>query len=406
MLANLLFNRKMLTVFLQGFSSGLPLLLTGSTLQAYMKENGVDLTTIGLFSLVGLPYSFKFLWSPIMDSMTPPFLGLRKGWLLITQILLIVPIFLIGTIDPLTNPWMIALMAFLVAFFSASQDIVIDAYRREVFYGDEKALGMASSYYVLAYRLALLFAGGGALFLADHFPWPVVFKILSLGMIIGIVATFFAPDVESIHKKKLKLREAIIEPLVDYFNRKGAFEILLFILLYKIGDTMAGAITTPFFLDLGFTKTELAVVVKTLGIWFTIAGGILGGVFILKLGIEKSLWYFGILQMLSTLVFSLLAMTGKNMWVLSFTILFENLTSGMGTSAYSAFMASLTNIRFTATQYALLTSLMALPRVLFGASSGYLAEHMGWTFYFAMCGLIAIPGLLFILRFKHWEQVN
>jgi PAT family beta-lactamase induction signal transducer AmpG len=406
MLKNILFNRRMLIVFLQGFSSGLPLLLTGSTLQAYMKESGVDLTTIGLFSLVGLPYSFKFLWSPIMDSMTPPFLGLRKGWLLITQLLLIIPIFMIGTVDPLTNPWMIALFAFLVAFFSASQDIVIDAYRREVFYGDEKALGMASSYYVLAYRLALLFAGGGALFLADHFPWPTVFKILSGGMIIGILATFFAPEVEQIHKKKLKLREAIIEPLVDYFQRKGAFEILLFILLYKIGDTMAGAITTPFFLDLGFTKTELAVVVKSLGIWFTIAGGIIGGICILKLGIEKSLWYFGILQMLSTFVFSILALTGKNMWVLSFTILFENLTSGMGTSAYSAFMASLTNIRFTATQYALLTSLMALPRVLFGASSGFLAEQMGWAFYFAMCGLIAIPGLLFILRFKHWENAN
>lgn len=390
----------MLINFLQGFSSGVPLLLTGSTLQAMLTDNHVDLSTIGLFSLVGLPFSFKFLWAPFLDRLIPPFLGRRRGWMLITQLGLAFTIFSLGKINPSTNIQLLVLMAFLVNFFGASQDIVLDAYRREYFQDEMNQMGLAASVSSMGYRIALLMTGALALALADHISWNLVYSLMALNMCIGIVTTFFAPELPIPKGSPQSLREAVVGPFLDYFKRDGAILFLVFILLYKVGDSMASSMTTPFILSLGFTKTEIAAIAKIFGVIATVGGGFLGGVLMLRLGLKKSLFVFGIFQMLSTLVFSYLAISGKNFSILAFTILFENSTAGMGSAAFTAFMAELCDIRFTATQFALLTSLMAVPRVIISSSTGFLAEGLGWSGFFLLCGLIAIPGLFLIRKFK------
>jgi PAT family beta-lactamase induction signal transducer AmpG len=392
---------RMLVALLMGFSCGLPLLLTMSVLQAWMKEEGVDLTVIGMMALVGLPYTLKFVWAPFLDRYTLPFLGRRRGWLLIAQIALMFAIIGLGLTEPRLNPWMVAFAAFLVTFFSASQDIVVDAYRREDLTDEE--LGLGSSLYINGYRVGMLLASGGGLIMADHMPFSMVYLIMAAGMLPGILTTLLAPEPETPAGTPRTLKEAVLNPLLDYFSRNGALWILAFILLYKIGDTMASAMTTPFYLDIGFSKTEIGTVVKLFGFWATIAGGLAGGISMIRLGISRSLWIFGLLQAISTAGFAVLARVGPSVPLLSAVIAFENLSSGMGTAAYAAFMASITNKKFTATQYALLTSLMGIPRVLASAPTGFLAKNFGWEMFFISCALIAIPGMLLLMKFAPWR---
>jgi len=390
-----IFSRRMLVSFLMGFSSGLPLLLTITVLQAWMKAEGVDLTIIGFMSLVGLPYTVKFLWAPVMDRFTLPFLGRRRGWLLTAQAAMICSTILLGISDP-KNPWMIAVAAFLVTFFSASQDIVVDAYRREDLADNE--LGLGSSLYVNGYRVGMLLASGGGLIMADHMSFSAVYIIMAACMLAGVVTTLLTPEPIILIETPKSLKEAVFNPLTEYFSRQGAWLILAFILLYKIGDTMASAMTTPFYLDIGFSKTEIGTVVKLFGFWATIIGSLLGGVIMLGLGIYRSLWIFGFFQAISTAGFALLANIGYSVPALAGVITFENLSGGMGTAAYVAFMGSITNRKFTATQYALLSSLMGIPRVLASAPTGYFAKNLGWTNFFIICTLIAIPGMLLLFK--------
>ncbi|MBT8372269.1 MAG: AmpG family muropeptide MFS transporter [Deltaproteobacteria bacterium] len=392
----------MLVAFVMGFACGLPLLLTMSVLQAWMKDQGVDLTVIGMMALVGLPYTLKFLWAPFVDRYTLPFLGRRRGWMLIAQIALMVSITGLGQSDPAQNPWMVALAAFLVTFFSASQDIVVDAYRREDLSDNE--LGLGSSLYVNGYRVGMLLASGGGLIMADYMDFSMVYLILAICMLPGIITTLLTPEPETLAGKPKNMREAVIDPLVEYFSRSGALWILAFILLYKVGDTMAYAMTTPFYLDIGFSKSEIGAIVKLFGFWATISGGLAGGIMMIRLGINRSLWIFGFLQAVSTACFALLASVGYSVPWLSAVIAFENLSSGMGTAAYAAFMASITNKKFTATQYALLTSLMGVPRVLASAPTGFLAKNVGWEIFFISCALIAIPGMLLLPKFAPWKS--
>jgi PAT family beta-lactamase induction signal transducer AmpG len=397
-----IFSGRMLVALLMGFACGLPLLLTISLLQAWMKEEGVDLTVIGMMALVGLPYTLKFLWAPFLDRFTLPFLGRRRGWLLIFQVALIFSISGLGLTDPANNPWMVAFAALFVTFFSASQDIVVDAYRREDFPDEE--LGLASSLYINGYRVGMLLASGGGLIIADHMPFSLVYIIMAACMLPALLTTLLAHEPKMSHGKPGSMREAVFDPLFEYFSRPGAIWILAFILFYKIGDTMAGAMTTPFYLDIGFSKTEIGAVVKLFGFWATIAGALIGGVLMLRLGINRSLWVFGFLQALSTACFAILARVGHSVALLSGVIAFENLSGGMGTAAYAAFMASITNKKFTATQYALLTSLMGVPRVVASAPTGFFAKSLGWESFFIACTLIAIPGMLLLLKFAPWNS--
>lgn len=385
----------MLVALIMGFSCGLPLLLTLSVLQAWMTEAGVDLATIGLYSLVGLPYALKFFWSPLFDRFTLPILGRRRGWLLVAQLFLMASLVWLAFSNPAAHPWLLALAALAVSFSSASQDIVVDAYRREDL--PDRELGLGSSLYINGYRVGMLLASGGGLILADHVPFSVVYLIMAACVLPGVVTTLLTPE-PAVATTPRTLREAVLNPLTEYFSRSNALWILAFILMYKIGDTMAAAMTTPFYLDIGFSKTQIGAVVKLFGFWATVGGTLVGGVILIRLGILRSLWIFGILQALSTAGFALLSVIGPSLTALSAVIAFENLSGGMGTSAYAAYMASITDKRFTATQYALLTSLMGVPRVLAAAPTGYLAEAMGWAPFFITCTVIAVPGLLLITR--------
>ena len=389
---------RMLVVFLMGFSSGVPLLLVGGTLKGWMRDEGVDLATIGFLSLVGLPYTLKFLWSPLLDHVPLPFLGRRRGWLIVTQILLLVLIALLGVTGMQDLKW-VGILTFTIAFVSATQDIVVDAYRREIL--SEEELGLGSSYAVNGYRLAIWLTSGGAFLLAGLMNWTTAYLVLSLTLLIGVLTTLLAPEperTESLHMERPSLRSAVVGPFKDYFSRPGAVLFLIFIFLYKLGDQMASEMLNPFYIDMGFAKEQIGAIAKSVGLVATLGGGFVGGVLMLKLGLTRSLWFFGILQALSTLGFSALSSIGPELWALTAVVAFENITGGMGTSAYAAFMASLTNRQFTATQYALLSSLMGVPRVFAGAATGVLAEHLGWSGYFLMCALVAIPGLFLLVK--------
>ena len=396
----LLVSPKMLVMLLTGFSSGLPLLLTGSTLKFWMREEGLDLTTIGFFGLVGLPYTLKFLWAPVMDRLVPSFLGRRRGWMLGTQISLMIVIGSIAFTQPGVHLPAIALLCLLVAFLSASQDIVLDAYRRESLSDEE--LGIGSSMFIYGYRMGMLAAGALALFLADQdsLSWNAVYFIMGAMMVIGILTTWFAPEPIIPAPPPASWQEAIMGPFMDFFTRPGSFTILLFILLYKVGDSMASEMLSPFMVDLGVSKTDYAVIVKVFGMIALIAGGLIGGLVVYRLGIVPSLLILGFLQMISTAGFVILAFTGNHLPTLTAVIAFETISSGLGQTAFVAFMASLTNKRFTATQYALLTSFMGIPRVFAGSTTGFLATWLGWEGFFILCTLLAIPGLMLIGKLR------
>jgi PAT family beta-lactamase induction signal transducer AmpG len=390
-----IFGARMLSMLLMGYSAGLPLLLIGSTLQAWMTDEGVDLTSIGLVSLIGFPYVIKFLWAPLLDRYKLPFFSRRKGWMFLFQILIVISILGLSLTDPRSNLTLVCIWAFFIALFSSSQDVVLDAYRREILPDEE--LGLGSSLYVTGYRLAMLVSGAFALYLADQIPWRNVYLWLAVFMLPSLLFTILAPKESDNIPVPKNLKIAVLGPLKDFFSRKGAWIILLFILFYKVGDSMASNMTTPFILDIGYTKTDIAGVAKTFGMIATILGGLIGGAMMLRLNMKFSLIFFGLLQAISTLGFSILPSLPVSFTSLALVIAFENLASGMGTAAYSAYMASLTNKQFTATQYALLTALMGIPRVILSSPTGWMAKVMGWEMFFVGCTVFALPGLLLLM---------
>ncbi len=395
---SILLTRRMMVAALMGVSSGLPLLLTGSVLQAWMTDRGVDLGTVGLISLIGLPYTLKFLWAPVLDRWIPPVWGRRRGWILMAQISLIAALVVLAFSDPVEKILIFGLSALAVSFFSATQDIVIDAYRRESLADQE--LGLGSSMYVNGYRVGMLFASGGGLILADWLTFSEVYLIMAFAMFIGVLPTYFANEPPLPKALPQTLLAASIEPIKELFRRENVWWLLAFILLYKVGDTMASHLSVPFYLSLGYSKSEIGTVVKLFGFWATIAGGLAGGFILLKVGVLKGLLYFGVLQGLSTAGFVVLAELGYNLPFLALIITFENVTAGMGTAAFVAFMASMADRRFTATQYALLSGVMGIPRTLITAPTGYLVQQIGWSSFFLCCTLLAIPGLLILRRLK------
>ncbi len=391
----------MLVAALMGFASGLPLLLTITLLQAWLTESGISLGEIGLFALVGIPYTIKFIWAPFMDRYAPPLLGRRRGWLFFLQLLLASAIFALGQTQPQHNLTLVAVVALLVALFSAMQDTVIDAYRRETLSDEEQGLG--ASLYVSGYRVGMLVASGGGLIMVEYIGFSHTYTLMALLMLPGLLTTLSAPEPHLTQPLPGSLRTAVIDPFVDFFtHRRNAVLILLFILLYKLGDTLATSMTIPFYLQLGFSTADIGTVVKLFGFWATVLGGILGGIFILRIGQYRALWLFGLLQAASTASFAWLVYTGPEISWLAAVVAAENFAGGMGTAAFIGFMANLTNREFTATQYALLTSLMGVPRTLLSASTGYLATGLGWVDFFLVCALLALPGLGLLTYFRGW----
>lgn len=397
-----IFSYRMLIMLLMGYSAGLPLLLTGGTLQAWMTDEKVDLTSIGLVSLIGMPYVLKFLWAPFLDRFQIPFFGRRRGWMMVFQILIALSIFGLSMSNPKEHLMAVIGWSFLIALFSASQDVVLDAYRREIM--PEEELGLASSLYVNGYRLAMLVSGAFALYLADQMAWAHVYKWMAALMLPAVLFTLIAPK-ESHHIKiPSNMKEAVVGPLKDFFTRKGAWIVLLFILLYKVGDSMAANMTTPFILQMGYSKTDMATVAKAVGLIATIVGGLIGGIMMLRFNMKWSLIFFGILQAISTLGFATLPSLPMQLSSLAIIIAIENLASGMGTAAYAAYMASITNKQFTATQYALLTALMGIPRVILASPTGKMAELMGWEMFFVFCTVMAVPGLILLIPVFRLEK--
>lgn len=394
-------NQRVLGLLGLGFSSGLPLALTSSTLQAWMTTEHVDLKIIGVFSLVGLPYTLKVLWAPLLDRFTPPWLGRRRGWILLWQILLAAGVITLSVTSPASMPWAVGILAVCVAFFSASQDIVIDAYRADVL--REKELGAGAATTVVGYRVALLVSGALALILSDHLSWHTVYTLMAGLMLASTTFTLMAPEPTEKPTPPANLKEAVWGPLASYFGRSGAVEMLLFIMLYKLGDAMAGALTTPFLLDLGFTRTDVGTVNKAFGLISTIVGTLAGGSFIAKMGINRSLWVFAFLQAVSNLAFAGLALLGRSYPAMIAAIGIENICGGMGTAAFIAFMMSLCDKRFTATQYALLTSFMAVTRVLAGVPTGFMVNALGWPLFYTVSVLGAVPAMLLLPRFAPWN---
>ncbi len=400
----LLFSRRMLICVFTGFSSGLPLYLLLNLVPAWLTTEGVDLKTIGFFALIQFPYTWKFIWSPLLDRFPILKLGRRRGWMLVTQLGLLVVIASFGFFAPERQLWSITALAVAVAIFSASQDIVLDAFRREIL--DDEVLGLGNAVHVNAYRIAGLVPGSISLILADHLAWSQVFMITALFMLPGVVLTLLVSEPQRASVPK-SLREAVIEPFHEFITRQGwnsALLILAFIFFYKLGDSMATALITPFYLDVGFTKTEIGLVAKNVGLWASVVGALLGGLWMIKLGINRALWLFGVVQLVSILGFAWLAETGPDLWVLGAVIGFEALGVGLGTAAFTAFIARTTDPRYTATQFALFTSLAAVPRTFFNASTGYLVEQFGWSSFFWLCAALAIPGMLLLLKVAPWRE--
>jgi PAT family beta-lactamase induction signal transducer AmpG len=397
-------NRRFLCLIGLSFSSGLPLALTRSTLQAWLVSEKVNLSIVGAFSLVGLPYALKVFWAPLMDRFSPPWLGRRRGWIVSTQILLAIAIILLGHSSPASFPALVGFAAFVTAFLSASQDIAIDAYRADVL--REKELGAGGATVVVGYRSALLVSGALALILSDHFSWLVVYTLMAAIMLANTLFTLLAPEPETRIASPGSLKEAVMEPLTGFFKRSWAIEVLLFIMVYKLGCVMAGAMTTPFLLNIGFSRSDVGLAYKAFGLVSTITGALVGGNIVSKIGINRSLWIFGFLQAVSIFSFAALAAIGKSYPGMIVSIGLENICGGMGDAALFAFMISLCEKRFTVTQYALLTSFMAVAAIIGGAPTGAAAQALGWPLFFSLSVLGAIPGMVLLTRFAPWNGVR
>jgi PAT family beta-lactamase induction signal transducer AmpG len=402
-------NRRMLICIFTGFASGMPLYVLISLVPAWLRTEGVGLKEIGFFALIGLPYIWKFVWSPLLDRYSLSLFtykpGLRRSWMLSTQVLLLVTIGTLGFLDPLTQLWPIAWLCLGIAFLSATQDIVLDAYRRQIL--PDQELGLGNSIHVNAYRVGGLIPGSLSLVLSDFLPWETVFLITAAFVLAGIALTLSIKEPPCTHQQPATLQAAIVEPFNEFFSRQGvqqALLILAFMLLYKLGDSMATALATPFYLDMGFSKTEIGIVAKQAALWPMIIGGIAGGILMLKIGINRALWLFGFVQIISILGFAVLARVGGGLWLLGLVIGFEYLGVGLGTAAFVAFIARTTNPAFAATQFALFTALTAVPRTVASAATGIIVEGVGWENFFYMCTLIAIPGMLLLFKVAPWNE--
>ena len=416
---------RVVAILFLGFSSGLPLLLTLSTLSLWLAREGIDKTTIGLFALAGLPYTLKFAWAPLVDRVRIPVLtrvlGRRRGWLIVTQLVLMASIVGLGSTQPAVDAGLVALLAFTVAFCSASQDIVVDAYRIDILRDDQQGAGAAMIQ--VGYRIGMLASGAGALYLADQTSWFWVYLTMAALITVGIVTVLLAPEPEgdgaaiaareaaradtlgernpawprALAQGVAWVESAVIAPFADFMMRPYWLVILLFILLYKFGDAFLGVMANPFYVEMGFTNSEIASVSKIFGLGATLVGGVLGGVFVSRYGAMRSLLVGGILQMLSNLVFAAQAMAGHNVAMLVVTIAVENLSGGMATVAFVAYLSGLCNVAYTATQYALLTSLMAFGRTVLSSSGGWFADRLDWVSFFVLSTAVALPGLLLLV---------
>jgi len=393
-------SRRIFVLLLLGFSSGLPLALTAGTLQARMTVEGVDLTVIGWFALVGQPYTYKFLWAPMMDRFALPFLGRRRGWLALTQVALLAAIAVLGMLSPQASPWLVAAVALTVAFLSASQDVVFDAWRTDVLEPAERGAGAAVT--VLGYRIAMLVSGGLALILADSLlGWTGTYLLMAVLMLVGLAAVWVAEEPVPPARVPVTLGEAVRAPLEEFFSRNGAWVLLILIVLYKLGDAFAGVLTTPFLLrGAGFSLTEVGIANKWLGVGATIVGALAGGALMSRLGLYRSLLIFGLLQALTNLGFMALAEAGRSTALMITVVGAENLCGGMGTAAFVALLMALCDRRFSATQYALLSALAALGRVYVGPAAGALATDLGWSAFFFLTFLIALPGVVMLV----WQR--
>lgn len=399
-----IFSKKMALCLSLGFASGMPLFVVLTLLGAYLRKEGVNLKEIGLFSLIMIPYTWKFVWSPLVDRYNLFHFGRRRSWMLISQIAVFFSIFLLGQFSPKTSLSVIAVVSVILSFASATQDIVIDAYRREIL--TDRELGLGTSLFITASRASSLVPGGLSLVIAQFLSWSDVFFITAAFMLPALVVTFFIKEPETINAPR-NLRQAIIEPFREFKDRRGLksmFLIILFVFCYKLGDSMATALATPFYIDLHYDLLTIGLVAKNAGLWSMLIGGILGGVIMLKTGINKALWYFGFGQLITILGFVILAHEGigsdtaPSVFLLAFVIIAECLGAGLGTSAFVAFLSAQTNKTYAATQFALLTSLSAVPRTFCNATTGYIVEFMGWENFFIFCTVLAIPGMLLLLK--------
>ncbi len=402
-------SRRMLICVFTGFSSGLPLYLLLNLLPAWLKTEGLDLKTIGLFALIQFPYTWKFLWSPLLDRYALPLLGRRRGWMALSQLGLLAAVAYLGQLSPSAELGWVIWIAAGVAFLSATQDIVLDAYRRELL--NDAELGLGNAVHVNAYRIAGLVPGSLSLILADHLPWSQVFLITAMFMVPGLLMTLLVAEPTRGARAPRTLREAVVEPFHEFIARSGvqsALLILAFIFFYKLGDSMCTALATPFYLDMGFTKSEVGLVAKNAGLWPAVLGGLVGGVWMLKLGINRALWAFGVVQMLAILGFAWLATLGsavatpERLLALAGVIGIEAFGVALGTVAFVAFIARSTHPAYTATQLALFTSLAAVPRTFVNATTGWFVEQLGWTAFFLLCTALAIPGMLLLLKVAPW----
>lgn len=393
-----LLNKRLIVMLPLGFLSGLPLALTSGTLQAWLTVEGVDLKTIGIFTLVGLPYTLKFLWAPVMDRVVPPWLGRRRGWMVLTQLCVAVALGLMALTNPKLHPGWLAAYAVLVAFLAASLDIVFDAYRTDTLQPHERGLGAAV--WVNGYRVALLASGAGALALADYVGWQMTYLVMAAIMVVGVGIVLLSPDPTLVAAAPKSLKEAVGAPLAEFFSRPTALGFLAVIVLYKLGDAFASALQTAFLIGgLGFSATEVGAA-KGLGIFATLLGAFIGGLLMTRSGLVRSLLIFGVLQAVSNLGFVVLAVVGKSASALTAAIVIENVTGGMGTAAFVALVMSLCDARYTATQFALLSSLEALGRVFVGRPSADLVEVVGWTQFYALTAVAALPGLWAVWRIR------
>ncbi len=404
----------MLICVFTGFTSGMPLYLLLNLIPAWLRSEGVDLKLIGLFALIQFPYTWKFLWAPLLDRYVPPIgiAGRRRSWMLLTQIGLMAVIAMLGYFSPSREIGAVLWLAAAVALLSATQDIALDAYRREIL--SENELGLGNSVHVNAYRIAGLVPGSLSLILADHLPWSQVFVITALFMLPGMALATFAREPEMAGTAPKTLTEAVIEPFHEFMTRAGVKEaalILAFIFLYKLGDSMATALATPFYLDMGFAKSDIGLVAKHAGLWPAVFGGLLGGLWMIKLGINRALWLFGVVQLVSIFGFAWLSWVGRVDAVdapalarLAVVIGFEALGVGLGTAAFVAFIARATNPLYTATQFALFTSLAAVPRTFVNATTGVLVEQLGWFGFFMLCAALGVPGMLLLIKVAPWRS--
>ena len=417
-------DKRILVILFLGFSSGLPLLLTFSTLSIWLKELGVSKTAIGLFALVGTPYTLKFLWAPLVDHLRVPFLtarlGPRRSWAILTQVALMAALVGLGSTDPLEDLRLTAILALVVTFCSASQDIVIDAYRVEIL--EEGQYGAGAATIVFGYRMGMLTSGAGSLYLASFMDWSAVYAVMGGLVTVGIATILLSPEPKrggapepgtgpppgrsGWAETAAWMQTAVVHPFTDFMNRRGWVLILIFVIFYKLGDTLAGAMANPFYIELNFTKIEIANVSKLFGLAATLAGGFIGGVLVNRVGILRSLLICGVLQMLSNLMFAIQAVVGHSVPMLALTIGIENVTGGMGTAAFVAYLSGLCSVAYTATQYALLSALMSLPRTLLSASAGWLADHLDWVTFFLLTTVAALPGLLLLWWLMRRERTS